>query len=381
MLKIKDIESIKIFANEQLHLYKNGVIYALIENATITWQISSENVHIDAFLVGDIVDHDILNNALHTKQTTTQIYQENRFGKDLKITTIPVLDIDENPTSAMLIIQPHIHPLREGFKHFAPIFTEMFTEGAFLAITDRENILQRQGSSKYDIPTVQIGTTITNAPTVVEALETGKVVVFDDDTMEYGPAYRIIITPYFDEVTREVIGVFNLCRPKQTEYDIVNMSTSLENHIEGVSSAIQQLASSASVIHNNEQDLNYVIEEIAVLSRKIMDIGNIIKSIADRTNMLGLNAAIEAARAGAAGNGFTVVAQEIRNLSEQSKSNVPIIQKLTEDILSKVEDSKLKSMASLSSSQEQAAATEQITASIEELQTVSSELIRIATLL
>lgn len=381
MLIIKDLESIKIFANEQLHLFKNGVIYAVVENSTVTWQISSDNIAIDAFLVGNIVDHDIISNALHIKQTTTHIYKEDRFGQDLKITTIPVLDENQNSNSAMLIIQPHIHPLREGFRHFAPIFTEMFTEGAFLAITDKEEILQRQGSSKYDIPTVQIGTPITAAPTIVEALKTGKVVVFDDDTMEYGPAYRIIITPYFDEVTREVIGVFNLCKPKQTEYDIVNMSTGLENHIEGVSSAIQQLASSATVIHNNEQDLNLVIGEIAVLSRKIMDIGNIIKSIADRTNMLGLNAAIEAARAGAAGSGFTVVAQEIRNLSEQSKSNVPIIQKLTEDILSKVEDSKQKSMASLSSSQEQAAATEQITASIVELQTVSTELNRIASLL
>lgn len=69
-----------------------------------------------------------------------------------------------------------------------------------------------------------------------------------------------------------------------------------------------------------------IVEQINVLSESIM-------SITGQTNMLALNAAIEAARAGEAGRGFSVVADEIRDLAEQSKNNVVKIQEVTEQVM------------------------------------------------
>jgi methyl-accepting chemotaxis protein len=112
-------------------------------------------------------------------------------------------------------------------------------------------------------------------------------------------------------------------------------------------------------------ELNNEIKKVISLSEEINKVSSFIKEIADETKMLGLNAAIEAARAGDAGRGFGVVAEEIRKLSEQSKSTVPKIKELTDNIKSKVSEASERSQNSLASSQEQAAATEETTASVE----------------
>ena len=102
-----------------------------------------------------------------------------------------------------------------------------------------------------------------------------------------------------------------------------------------------------------------------------------IKSIANQTNMLGLNASIEAARAGEHGRGFAVVADEVRKLSINSGEAV----KRIHDILSNAKESVQKIVDEIdktsSGAQQQAAATEEINAAIEELTSVSSILVSI----
>ncbi|WP_395940650.1 methyl-accepting chemotaxis protein [Bacillus salinus] len=92
----------------------------------------------------------------------------------------------------------------------------------------------------------------------------------------------------------------------------------------------QAVASLAQTIHN--------------LDEKSVEINNILKVITDiteQTNLLALNAAIEAARAGEHGKGFSVVANEVRNLAEQSKTSAAEITRIIDDIQKGTKDAKL----------------------------------------
>lgn len=113
------------------------------------------------------------------------------------------------------------------------------------------------------------------------------------------------------------------------QYKLKSMSQNLSENFSQISAAMQELASSSVTITNNQQELNNKILSIEDLSKQIVTILDSIKSIADQTKMLGLNAAIEAARAGDAGRGFGVVASEIQKLSQSSKETAAKIAEIT----------------------------------------------------
>ena len=127
----------------------------------------------------------------------------------------------------------------------------------------------------------------------------------------------------------------------------------LSNKIVTVSDNVKQISGIADNTKKNVQqgiittdDLNTqtketmrittdIIKEIMNLEKKSASINNIISvinDIANQTNLLSLNASIEAARAGDAGRGFAVVASEIRTLADQSKNSVSSIKSIIDSI-------------------------------------------------
>jgi len=109
----------------------------------------------------------------------------------------------------------------------------------------------------------------------------------------------------------------------QANAEVSTGQSVVNDAIRAISSLVQKVEQASDVIHNLESD-----------SVEIGSVLDVIRSIAEQTNLLALNAAIEAARAGEQGRGFAVVADEVRTLASRTQTSTEEIQKMIERLQS-----------------------------------------------
>ena len=119
------------------------------------------------------------------------------------------------------------------------------------------------------------------------------------------------------------------------------------------SNVVNETIASINALVSEIENSAVVIQKVEADSVQIGTVLNVIKSIAEQTNLLALNAAIEAARAGEQGRGFAVVADEVRTLASRTQESTQQIQEVVEQLQSGAQ----QAVNAMTSSQEKAQAT------------------------
>ena len=157
---------------------------------------------------------------------------------------------------------------------------------------------------------------------------------------------------------------------EQTTAAIAQMSSSIENMSASASEKIEKLT---AISNSAREGVNRLASSVQVFDgiiasiNQMSEIVSVIEDISERTNLLAMNASIESVHAGEAGKGFSIVAQSIRNLSEETSKNSKII---SEMIKKNIQDVKNAVVVNAESS-------ENIKAIGEEIVNISSSLVEI----
>lgn len=235
--------------------------------------------------------------------------------------------------------------LIESFKDVAPYINELTINDTAVYITDGRKYLMTIPGETIDLG-LRAGDTIPEGTVIMDSLKKNIAVRKRVPESVMGVPYVACSVP-LHEGNKIIGGVIFVTSIKQQE--------KFEGIASAISDGIVKVYSSSEFIEDGAEKMVSIYHELHelsnVLSSSISETDSILKLIdnfAKQTNLLGLNASVEAARAGNAGKGFSIIASEIRRLA----NNISDSAKKIEETFEKIKNASSNQLKAISSIQE-----------------------------
>lgn len=263
-----------------------------------------------------------------------------------------------------------------SFIEVGKYFKEILDEDVIVSISDTKHILKYIPGDELDIKDEE-GAPLKSGDVMFDCIQNNRKIVRIVPKEVFGVPFKGITIPIRDDVGN-CIGSLGIGRSLKKQNRLNELSENVASALEEITASIDEISLGANKIAKSSNDISIKGNEAKKQVGQTDSILQYIKNISDQTNMLGLNAAIEAARAGEHGKGFSVVAEEIRKLSDETQKAVGNIKTILDAIQASVDDMSIAVDSTSSVTKTQAETTEQIVASIEELNSTTQLLADLA---
>ncbi|GAB6153189.1 methyl-accepting chemotaxis protein [Desulfosporosinus burensis] len=258
----------------------------------------------------------------------------------------------------------------------APLLRQLTVEDLGIAIADREKFLIYLAGDKLDIK-IKPGDTIPPQLPIQEAMKEARRVLKVVDKESFGIPYIAISIPILGDEGK-VIGGIAVQQSMEHKENLRAMSRQISQTLSTLTATIQELTAQGEELSATSQQFAAIAQTSQEGVKETDKIVQTVKSISDRSKILGINSAIEAARAGAEGKGFSIVALEIRKLAEQSASSITEIKVIIEEFSQAIAQIATSATELDQVAGQQAAHLSQFTTAIENLSELSIDLANMA---
>ncbi|MEO4054659.1 methyl-accepting chemotaxis protein [Solibacillus sp. CAU 1738] len=234
-----------------------------------------------------------------------------------------------------------------------------YPEDACVVIADTERILAYKRGENIDLK-ITVGDELEKyrGSITEQALTLGKFLRDERGPEKFGFAYISTAQPIFDN--GKVIGVITATISNAMMDNMRMLATELSSSVEEMTATNEELTKASIDVSNRLEGLSEFSEMMTNDIHQINVIVSLVKDIATKSKILGLNASIEAARSGEHGRGFAVVASEIQKMAQTSTESANNIAAQLEKIKASIDNVNI-------STNQIAAFTEQFSASMHEL--------------
>ncbi|MDO5127844.1 MAG: methyl-accepting chemotaxis protein [Eubacteriales bacterium] len=212
-----------------------------------------------------------------------------------------------------------------------PILKEISDSRTYISIIDSNGIIQGFSIPKGETPKMQIGSRFSDPSGAFdEVLRTGKKKYNRLPKEVMGSTIEGILIPIKDE--HQVVGVLTYTHAVEEKEHILNMTSDFKDSVAKIDDTISEVITGYRNIVSMIDELNKDVSNVLISIEEASEVAERISKNASRSNILALNASIEAARSGEAGRGFAVVATEMGTLSKDSGSSAKEIDNVLTEV-------------------------------------------------
>jgi len=220
--------------------------------------------------------------------------------------------------------------LLDAYVKIAPSLHKLMQEDMSISVYDTEKLLIYVPAKTFNL-NLTPEEPLVDGDILSTAIKSNKEMSATVPKEVFGVPFASKVIPIHDE-KGYVIGGVGVATSIEKANNLFEVSENLTAIVQETAASLEEITKSASNLAERIVDISDHMKEVSYGTNQIGQISKVVKEISDQSNLLGLNAAIEAARAGDAGRGFSVVADEIRKLATNSKENVSQIDDVTKGI-------------------------------------------------